>query len=274
MLHAEQLRNEEDVLAEKLKPAHANEAIVESLETGKIIGIPNITMLRGSPVFNSLTTAYDLLRKNPEGQLGREPIEPATTHSHLGRILVDLYNQSITRDALGRNRFTFEDEDVEDACKSTEKYFLKALGHTSPRDTVRFLYDNERLPNTLFYDDAGESIVYQKAKGNPTALLLKPVVINRTCIAAGTVCSVEVRHRDNYRENRFADALVARPKDDIYSLTPIRPSLFALPPHERVHAARNLISETIRTIPLESLAVHAVAAYEAYSTENDYADVA
>lgn len=211
----------------------ANELILRGLS-----GEPPLYDFAGAAVgantFNAFTGACFLLRDKPKTRLTSEIIEIDEPLSKIGRYLVNLVNNSLTRDQHDEFNFVSKKKLSEvDACHEVEENFYRAMGHDNDGETELFPEDR-RSRNKLFVDDEGNPVFFKKAVGEASTLGLEDITLNKVLYPKGTLFATkEVRHSPYYGYDSNMDI---HSLESVKSLAPIRMTKFGLPDGEQLAA--------------------------------------
>jgi len=186
----------------------------------------------GANTFNAFTGACFLLRDKPKTRLTSEIIEIDEPLTKVGRHLVNLVNDSLTRDRHAEFNFVSNKKPAEvDACHDAEECFYQAMGHENDGETEIFPQDR-RSRNKLFVDDEGNPVFFKKAVGETSTLVLEDITLNKVLYPKGTLFAT--------KEARFSPYYGYDPNMDIHSLesikllAPIRMTKFGLPDGEQL----------------------------------------
>ncbi len=189
----------------------------------------------GSNLFNAFTRACYRLQENPNANLSSEVIRPPEQLSTLGSYLVNLVNDTHTRNKLLPNNFVSKKinklvlNEI-DGCCDAEENFMKALGQEN--EGVPEVYPEHRLSkNKIYIDDDGQPLLIRKTYGEKNTLSLQDISINGVAFPAGTLfISRERALGHNHRQDKH---LTIKSLRDISRLSPIRLTKYALPTEEQ-----------------------------------------
>lgn len=199
-----------------------------------------------SPLFNAVTACYEQLQQDSTIELTDKPIKLDPTLTALGKIVVGLLNQSLTRKPTAYYQFNDRPMRVYDCCTLAEQTLYDSLGDETNEG---FGYSPHTL-HTVFVDEDCQPVLFRKGVSALTSLSFATIAVNGIDYPAGTFFDVSDWEEKPYYEDSNFNVV---PLKSIERIQPIRLSLLGLPPSERMEAFLRKDKTTKQTGLVEGL---------------------
>jgi hypothetical protein len=198
-----------------------NPEVVQAAENGT----PNTFYPCHTPqaLFAAIAEAGRTLRKDPDAQLAKKPLEGDWGDDIRAATLQRMINDSITHPDMG-DLPSFKSDGIGplSTCARADNDFTRILSD----------FPNiPDIPTRIVLDEEGEPIIVQKFHNNiPSALSLSDIVIDNVRYPAGSLLSMEVQEDNPDISDRDRPQLTVASMDEVEKLGFLRLSMLATDP--------------------------------------------
>ena len=218
------------MVRERLEGYPSSDDIVDALNDVRADERPSIVLAppNWSPLFNGYTEACAILNMQPDHRFLSHPVEIPAETEWLGGSLLRLANSTVSPAVSSAYSFQSKEMSQRGICDEAEPNYIDALGMGGSYGLKK-----GKQRNIIYIDEESSPVFFRKGINVCSSLSLTDTTVNNVTHPAGTIMSVKLKTSIGEPLAKSRDAEV-RYIEEIESVVPLRLSMMAIPPSERL----------------------------------------